>query len=509
MPDSQPVKPADPRDAGPFLSAGELAAIRPKPVGRGRDSALEAARQAMRDTGCWRPGQQMGQRWPVACVALEITQRCNLDCTLCYLSEHSEAVQDLPLPEVFRRIDAIAEHYGSGVDVQVTGGDPTLRKREELVAIIERLSQQGQRPTLMTNGIKATPALLRELARAGLSDVVFHVDTTQERKGPDGRFYPVEAALNPIRERYIEAAEAAGLNAMFNTTVHRGNVADIDELARFFAARAGRVRTASFQLQADTGRGISRGRPDEISIDSVWSRIESGAGTTLNNGASLVGHPQCSRYGLGLLANGRIHDLFDRPALVQEVQALTADLPLSRLDGLKAGLPALARLVRRPGTALRALGWLAEKAARIALGRPRAADALTASRPLGTISFVIHNFMHAGALERDRIDACVFMVMTRDGPVSMCVHNAKRDEFILAPIKLGETADGEVWNPLGPSRTAGFAGSAQVLVAPPDPAVHGLKHSKGRTRARLMAARAKTPRRRRSDEKRAREPAEV
>lgn len=26
-------------------------------------------------------------------VTLEITQRCNLDCTLCYLSENSEAVK--------------------------------------------------------------------------------------------------------------------------------------------------------------------------------------------------------------------------------------------------------------------------------------------------------------------------------------------------------------------------------------------------------------------------------
>jgi hypothetical protein len=46
---------------------------------------------------------QRGRRYAIGCVALEITQRCNLDCTLCYLSESSEAVKDLPLEEVFRR----------------------------------------------------------------------------------------------------------------------------------------------------------------------------------------------------------------------------------------------------------------------------------------------------------------------------------------------------------------------------------------------------------------------
>ncbi|MSQ73312.1 MAG: DUF3047 domain-containing protein [Betaproteobacteria bacterium] len=81
----------------------------------------------------------MGSRWPIGCVALEITQRCNLDCTLCYLSEHSEAVRDIPLEEIFRRIDLIFRHYGPNTDVQITGGDPTLRQREELLAIVQRV----------------------------------------------------------------------------------------------------------------------------------------------------------------------------------------------------------------------------------------------------------------------------------------------------------------------------------------------------------------------------------
>ena len=38
------------------------------------------------------PQQILGRALPIGCVAVEITQRCNLDCTLCYLSEHSEQV---------------------------------------------------------------------------------------------------------------------------------------------------------------------------------------------------------------------------------------------------------------------------------------------------------------------------------------------------------------------------------------------------------------------------------
>ena len=41
------------------------------------------------------PFQVAGNHFAIGCVALEITQRCNLDCTACYLSDYSEAVHDL------------------------------------------------------------------------------------------------------------------------------------------------------------------------------------------------------------------------------------------------------------------------------------------------------------------------------------------------------------------------------------------------------------------------------
>lgn len=114
----------------------------------------------------------------MGCVSLEITQRCNLDCTLCYLSEHSEAVRDVPLEEIFRRIDMIEAHYGKNTDVQVSGGDPTLRKREELIQIVQHITDKGMRASLFTNGILATRELLIDLCAVGLVDVAFHVDMT-------------------------------------------------------------------------------------------------------------------------------------------------------------------------------------------------------------------------------------------------------------------------------------------------------------------------------------------
>src|SRR6186997_1709021 len=82
------------------------------------------------------PLQILGRRSTIGCVALEITQRCNLDCTLCYLSDYSESVPDPPMAELKAKADAIKRLFGVQTNVQITGGDPTLRKREELVEIV-------------------------------------------------------------------------------------------------------------------------------------------------------------------------------------------------------------------------------------------------------------------------------------------------------------------------------------------------------------------------------------
>ena len=178
MPDRLTQMPASCTDADPILSAAEVVAL--QPARQPRADPIGELRARMQRSRQWSEGQMGGRRWPVACVSLEVTQRCNLDCTLCYLSESSEAVRDLPLEEVFRRIDMIVSHYGAGTDVQVSGGEPTLRRRDELIRIVERIHQRGLRASLFTNGIKATRGLLIELAQAGLTDVAFHVDMTQQ-----------------------------------------------------------------------------------------------------------------------------------------------------------------------------------------------------------------------------------------------------------------------------------------------------------------------------------------
>ncbi len=439
------------------MTAAEIAAAGPRPPVPGL-SPLAEARQSMERTGQWHSRQAMGRRWAIGCVALEITQRCNLDCTLCYLSDTSEAVRDLPLDEVFRRIDMIRERYGADTDVQVTGGDPTLRRRDELVAIIRRIHDRGMRPALFTNGIRATRDLLSELCGAGLVDVAFHVDLSQGRRG-----YATEAALNAVRAEYIERARGLRLSVLFNTTVFDGNFDQIAGVAAFFVANAAAVRLASFQLQADTGRGTAGGAAAPISIATVSDRLRQGAGAPIALDMP-VGHSGCNRYTMTLVANGRLHDLFADPAVVATLLNTTAGTQFDRRRPVRAVAALVAALLRRPGAIARLLPW----AARLAWAMRR--DLWAARGRAHKLSFFVHDFMDAGCLDCQRIEACVFTVATGDGPVSMCLHNAKRDVFILQPTR----TDGGWWDPLT-GRISQEQASGAVR--------HGPKTLKGRLRA--------------------------
>ncbi|MBI5718732.1 MAG: radical SAM protein [Burkholderiales bacterium] len=434
--------------------------------------ALAEMRASQQRSGQWHAHQMAGRRWPVACVSLEITQRCNLDCTLCYLSESAEAVRDFPLDELFRRIEMIHRHYGPGTDVQVSGGEPTLRRRDDLVAIVRCLASRGLRASLLTNGIKASRELLVQLCEAGLTDVAFHVDTTQQRGG-----YATEVELNELRREYIERARGLPLGVFFNTTVHAGNFDDVPMLAAFFVTHADVVRLASFQLQAETGRGVLGARLQQIHNDSLAQRLRRGTGLPeLKFNVLAAGHHDCNRSAVLLVADGRAHDAFADSAFVQRFMRETAHLRIDRDTPWRALRSLVRAALARPALTLAALRWVVASAWRMRR------DLVAARGRVHKLTLFSHNFMDACHLDAQRIDACVFMAITQDGPLSMCAYNARRDDFLLRPLP---TAAGN-WQPLRHAREGVPTVPAASVASFP------IKWLKGRSRAAALRARCAT-----------------
>lgn len=418
-----------------FLSAAEVGAALPGPPAIDQRAALLNARRRMFATGQWTASQFMGRRWPIGCVALEITQRCNLDCTACYLSENSESVRDLPLQEVFRRIDMIFDHYGRDTDVQVTGGDPTLREKGELVEIVRRIRRKGMRPTLFTNGIRAKRRLLEELVGVGLVDVAFHVDSTQNRRG-----YETELALNAIRQEYVERARGLGLPVMFNTTVTNENFNQIPDVVRFFVRNSDVVRLASFQIHAETGRGRPRG--PRLGVAALRRQIDAGVGVPLSFDTAQVGHSRCNRYAMAAVTNGKVYDILDNKCLFERVLEQTSEVRFDRQNPSALIFAFLGSIAQSPLLAFAVSIWLLRK-----IWQARR-DLIRARGRVNKLSFFIHDFMDACSLEPERIEACVFSAATTQGPVSMCLHNAKRDAFILEKVPVSRNGGLGFWDPL-------------------------------------------------------------
>jgi len=455
------------------LTPQEIAAWRPYPPPPEAADRVELARRRVAGAGQWAPWQMLGRRMAIGCVALEVTQRCNLDCSYCYLSESSEALKDIPIEEVVRRVEAIRAHYGANTDVQVTGGEPTLRDRGELVRIVQEVRRRGMRPSLYTNGIRASRGLLAELAAAGLEDVAFHVDMTQARAG-----YGSERELNAVRREYLERARGLPLAVMFNTTAFAGNLHELPDVVRFFVAHAGAVRIASFQVGAATGRGTGAASP-AVDADAVKAAIRSGAGAPLDFSAASAGHAECNGYAYGVVVGGRVHDLFGDARFVHAILEASAGVTVNRVDRLAVARSAVGFLVRHPGL----LWGVARRAAALAW-RERRGLLATRAR-IAKISFFVHAFMEPGALARERCEACAFMVMTPEGPMSMCVHNAKRDQYLLQPAAVTRGDGVRYFNPA----TGGFEVRLPARIA----VALTRKNARGRAKAALEGTAPEMP----------------
>lgn len=434
--------------------------------------------QRMKDVGHYVKGQAAGRRWAIGCVSLEVTQRCNLDCTLCYLSDVSEAVKDTPLWELLRRIDVVYRHYGPGTDIQISGGDPTLRPKADLIQIVKHIAHYGMQCSLFTNGILASRELLTDLAAAGLTDVAFHVDLTQERKG-----YATEESLNEVRLKYAERAKGLGLNIFFNTTVHAGNFKEIPQLVQFFIKNADKIDLASFQIQADTGRGVLRERDFFITQKTVMDQIDAGAGIKINYDMPIIGHPKCNKKAVLFEAGGKTFNMSDSKGFIEEMVSIAPYI--DRSQPTKTSLAMLGSVLRRPSLWPRAAVYLKD------LLVPMLPHIFRAKGKVNKVTFFIHNFMDACKLEKDRIDGCVFMVASSQGPISMCMYNAKRDDYILKPFKVATDTGDKVFEPLTGVYSDVDPNEVPALLPPMSASgVITAKTAKGRIKKQVMADKA-------------------
>jgi MoaA/NifB/PqqE/SkfB family radical SAM enzyme len=169
---------------------------------------------------------------------LEVTDVCNLRCEGCYrqrLSGHK------PIEQVKEEI-RFFQRWRNPDNVSIAGGEPLLHP--QIVDIVADIAEKGVKPIILTNAAPLTPALLRELKRAGLSGFTIHIDSHQSRPHWEGKN---EAEHNELRAYYADMIAAeGGLVTVFNSTVYPSTLDEIPDVLRWGQANLDRVHGLVF-----------------------------------------------------------------------------------------------------------------------------------------------------------------------------------------------------------------------------------------------------------------------
>ncbi|WP_041531215.1 radical SAM (seleno)protein TrsS [Syntrophotalea carbinolica] len=183
---------------------------------------------------------------------LEITERCNMACPVCFADSGKNAAADPTLETIDGWLQAVGRASGFEIVIQLSGGEPTVR--EDLPEIIRRVRQRGFGfVQINTNGLRLAedPAYARQLYDAGLTSVFLQFDGTSDEiyrqlRGRD---------LYSVKVRAIEHAVRSHLGVVLVPTLVPGiNQQDVGNILRFGMQYAPGVRGVHFQPVSYFGR---------------------------------------------------------------------------------------------------------------------------------------------------------------------------------------------------------------------------------------------------------------
>ena len=207
------------------------------------------------------------------CLAiLEITNRCNLRCPVCYAAANEGPLTEPSLHRIKNMLNLLLESETSPPTLQLTGGEPTLRT--DLIPIVESARDLGfDDITLASNGLTLAqdPTLAHRLAKAGVTEVSISFDGVDDAVYQAMRGRPLLSAKNSA----ISNAKEAGISVTLGVTVVRGiNDHQLGEIVDF--AKRKRVDGLNFAPIAFVGRYPEEvASPiDRVTLPEVLSALE-------------------------------------------------------------------------------------------------------------------------------------------------------------------------------------------------------------------------------------------
>lgn len=212
-------------------------------------------------------------RQHTCCVVLDVTERCNLACPVCFASAGTAAAKPDPtVDEIVGWCRKLLD-LGGPFNLHLSGGEPTVRR--DLPEIICRVRALGYTYIqLNTNGVRLAvdTDYARELKAAGLTCVFLQFDGVS-----DDVFRTIRG--KPLLETKLQAIANCGRHqlgvVLVPTLVPGVNTSQLGEILREAIRLAPAVRAVHFQPVSYFGRYPSgRTNKDRITFPEVIRLIE-------------------------------------------------------------------------------------------------------------------------------------------------------------------------------------------------------------------------------------------
>ena len=188
-------------------------------------------------------------------VEIELTECCNLRCPVCFMSAeeiHSSPQTGPSLAVLETEFKAILEKTGPDTSIQLTGGEPTIRK--DLPEIVELGRRIGfSAIEVNTNGVVIAndPAYIKKLAAAGISGIYMQFDGTTRQVYETIR----GADLLGTKLKAIQHCREAGVQVVLAMTIINGiNETQLGDVLNFALENRDVIAGIAYQPAFGSGR---------------------------------------------------------------------------------------------------------------------------------------------------------------------------------------------------------------------------------------------------------------
>lgn len=230
-------------------------------------------------------------------AALMTTNRCNMDCPVCFTRTKGEALREPDLAECELLLRAYRARAGEDAIVELCGGEPTARPDIlELAALARDIGFDMIQ--LNTNGIKlaASVDFCRALKENGVTTAYLGFDAVSEKP----YYAKYGKPMFEIKKRAVENAAEAGLAVILVCCVIPGeNDGDLGGIVEYAKAHMPAVKGVYFQPVSYFGIYPEAHTP-RITIPGVIRKLaEQCADISMDDfGPGTYEHPQCSFHGV-------------------------------------------------------------------------------------------------------------------------------------------------------------------------------------------------------------------